>query len=395
MNKQILAMGGGGFSMEPDNPLLDKYVLSLSNKENPKICFLGTASGDAEGYIKKFYDSFSRYNCQPTHFSLFKPSTSDIAGVLLKQDILYIGGGNTKNMLVLWREWGVDKLMFEAYEKGIVLAGISAGSICWFEQGLTDSIPNTITRLNCLGFLKGSNCPHYNSEETRRPAFHQLITENKILNGIASDDGVGLHYVDGHLEKVVSSHPDAKAYRLTKDKTGVLEKQIIPIYLGGQDTLIRRASLQDSYAIHEAHMKSIQELCSADYSDEQIMAWGHRQYQSDARQKNILEDYVWILESQGIIEGHGHLVISKTNPKEAEIKALYLTSKLSKHGYGKRMLQIMLDEAKNLGVKTIKLHSTITAMSFYFKNGFKLESELCGININSVDIPCYKMSLNL
>ncbi|MFZ4714669.1 MAG: GNAT family N-acetyltransferase [Bacteriovoracaceae bacterium] len=395
MNKQIFAMGGGGFSMERDNPLLDKYVLSLSSKSKPKICFLATASGDAQGYIDRFYNAFKHFNCEPSHLSLFKTQILDFSQFLLSQDIIYVGGGNTKNMLVLWKEWGLDKVLTTAYEKGIVLAGLSAGSICWFEQGMTDSIPGSITKLNCLGLIRGSNCPHYNSELQRRPSYLKMVGENKILGGIATDDGVGLHYVDGHLERVVSSHPDAKAYRLSRDAAGgVSEKQVIPTYLGGRDILIRRASLTDSYAIHEAHMKSIQELCAPDYSEEQIAAWGFRQYNQEQRHSSILNNDVWVLEAMGRVEGYLELKIEPSDGV-AKLVALYLTSNFSKQGYGKILMNLMKEKCFETNTRKITIVSTKTAKDFYLKMGATILSEEINLSIGGVDIPGIKMEMSL
>jgi dipeptidase E len=109
--KQIVAIGGGGFSMEPDNPLLDQYVLNQCGAERPKICFVPTASGDAEGYIERFYQAFGRLECRPSHLSLFRPHTADLEAFVLSQDVIYVGGGNTRNLLVLWREWGLDRIL--------------------------------------------------------------------------------------------------------------------------------------------------------------------------------------------------------------------------------------------------------------------------------------------
>ncbi|MEW9053811.1 MAG: Type 1 glutamine amidotransferase-like domain-containing protein [Neobacillus sp.] len=210
--KQIIALGGGGFSMEPDNPLLDSYILNQSNKSKPKICFVPTASGDSDSYTSRFYQFFEQMNCEPSHLSLFKPPTRDLAGFLLEKDIIYVGGGNTKNLLVLWKEWGLDLVMKEAWEQGTILAGISAGSICWFEEGVTDSYGDGLEPLTCLGFLQGSNCPHYDGEAERRPSYHQLISAAKIKPGVAADDGVALHYIGQEFTKIVSSRASAKAY---------------------------------------------------------------------------------------------------------------------------------------------------------------------------------------
>jgi dipeptidase E len=229
--RQIIALGGGGFSMEPENPLLDRYILNKSGKTNPKICFIPTASGDSDSYISRYYHFFEKQYCQPSHLSLFKPPTRDLESYLLDKEIIYVGGGNTKNLLVLWNEWGLDVVLKKAWEQGILLAGISAGSICWFEQGVTDSYGDGLEPLKCLGFLKGSNCPHYNGETDRRPSYHKLMASNKIKPGIAIDDGVAIHYIEQEVSKIVSSRPNAKAYKVYYDKQ-VKEIELETEFLG-------------------------------------------------------------------------------------------------------------------------------------------------------------------
>ena len=218
--------------MEPENPLLDKYILTQSKKKNPKICFIATASGDAKGYIDSFYTFFRKQKCIPSHLSLLNGGTDKIEKFILSQDILYVGGGNTKNMLALWKEWGLDKIILKAYKKGIVLCGISAGSICWFEEGLTDSIPNQLNKLKCLGILKGSNCPHFDGERKRRPAYISLISKGKIKRGIAADDGCALYFKNEKLFKVISSRPKANAYSFVKRGKGFEESILISEFLG-------------------------------------------------------------------------------------------------------------------------------------------------------------------
>jgi dipeptidase E len=229
--RQIIALGGGGFSMEPENPLLDKYILNQSSKTNPKICFIPTASGDSADYISRFYQFFEKQQCQPSHLSLFKPPTRDLEGFLLDKEIIYVGGGNTKNLLVLWKEWGLEVVMRKAWEQGVILAGISAGSICWFEEGVTDSYGDGLEPLECLGFLKGSNCPHYDGEVDRRPSYQNLISFNKIKPGIATDDGVAIHYIEQEIGKIVSSRPNAKAYKVYYEKQ-VEEVELETEFLG-------------------------------------------------------------------------------------------------------------------------------------------------------------------
>ncbi len=229
--KQIIALGGGGFSMEPENPLLDKYILHQSKKSNPKICFIATASGDSDNYISRFYHFFEKQDCQPSHLSLFNPPTRDLESFLLEKDIIYVGGGNTKNLLVLWKAWGLDAILKKAWEQGIVLAGISAGSICWFEEGITDSYGDGLEPLKCLGFLKGSNCPHSDGETDRRPSYQKLIAINSIKPGIAADDGVAIHFIDQEISHIVSSRPNAKAYKVYND-TEITEIELETNYLG-------------------------------------------------------------------------------------------------------------------------------------------------------------------
>jgi peptidase E len=181
-------MGGGGFSMEPDNPALDHFVLSLARRENPSVCFLATASGDAQSYIDSFYDAFRKLPCRPTHVPLFA-RTPDLKTVLLEQDVIYVGGGNTKSMLAVWREWGMPALLRHAWQDGTVLAGVSAGAICWFETGLTDSSGTGLYPLPGLGFLADACCPHYDGEAERRPALQRLIEAGTITTALALDDG--------------------------------------------------------------------------------------------------------------------------------------------------------------------------------------------------------------
>ncbi|WP_391119319.1 Type 1 glutamine amidotransferase-like domain-containing protein [Psychrobacillus sp. L3] len=229
--RQIIAMGGGGFSMEPENPLLDRYILKQSKSNRPKICFIGTASGDVESYIEKFYNFFQKEECEPAHLSLFKPHTRDIQKFIMEQDILYVGGGNTKNLMALWKEWELDVAIRQAYENGTILSGLSAGSLCWFEEGVTDSYGDELEPISCLGLIQGSHCPHYDGEEDRRPAYQKFIRENIIGAGYAADDGAALHFIDEKLHTVVSSRPHASGYLVDKDK----EEKLSTTYLGTEN----------------------------------------------------------------------------------------------------------------------------------------------------------------
>ncbi|MBC7812992.1 MAG: peptidase E [Burkholderiales bacterium] len=230
----IIAMGGGGFSMEPDNPALDQYVIQQSGKAAPKVCFLAQASSESLEYTVNFYRAFNRLGCSASHLSLFKPHTADIAGFLGEQDIIYVGGGNTKSMLALWREWGLDVTLKQLNENGTLLAGISAGAICWFTQGLTDSIFGQLIALPCLGYLPFSATPHYDGEPGRRPAFQARVGSGELMAGYAFDDCAAGHFVDGALVECVSSRPNTKGYFVEKQGDGVSETPLEMRYLGAE-----------------------------------------------------------------------------------------------------------------------------------------------------------------
>ncbi len=216
-HRQIVAMGGGGFSMEPMNLALDRYVLSLVERSRPRVCFLGTASGDSRGYARRFHAAFTALGAaETTDCSLFQPPTADLRGYLLEKDIIYVGGGNTRSLMALWREWGLDTTLPDAWAQGIVLAGISAGMICWFEQGITDSVPGALREIDCLGLLPGSACPHYDGEAERRPTYQRLIGAGAVVDGYAADDGAALHFVGTALDRVVMSRAGAHAYRVER-----------------------------------------------------------------------------------------------------------------------------------------------------------------------------------
>jgi peptidase E len=226
-------MGGGGFLMEPENQLLDRFILSTTGVPEPKICFLPTATGDFQGFIDRFYTCFRTLPCIPAHLSLFKPSCADLRSFVLGQDAIYVGGGNTRAMLALWREWSLDSILRKAWLGGVVMAGLSAGSICWFKQGLSDSVlPGELHPINCLGFLPGSHCPHYDGEPGRRPAYHRFIREGNLDAGYAADDGAALHFIGPELKSVVSSLEFAKAYSVRRVGIDVQESALETVWLG-------------------------------------------------------------------------------------------------------------------------------------------------------------------
>ena len=168
MKKHIVAIGGGGFGRNNTSYLIEKYILSLSKKDCPYVCFLPTATGDSDNYIVRFYSIFTSLNCLPTHIEFFK-RTTDIHNHIMKQDIVFVGGGNTKSMLAIWNDWGMSSSLNDAYNNGVIMSGVSAGAICWFTNGVTDSWDNKLSILPCLDFIKGTCCPHYDEEPSRIP----------------------------------------------------------------------------------------------------------------------------------------------------------------------------------------------------------------------------------
>lgn len=230
---QIVAFGGGGFAMEPDNPLLDDYILSLTGKERPRVCLIPTASGDSAAWLDRFYELFSEDRCQPTHLALFSRSVDDLYEFLSEQDVIYASGGNTVNLLAVWRAQGLAEVLPRVLAQGTIACGVSAGALCWFERGITDSYGPGLNPLeNGLGFLSGSFCPHYDSDP-RRPFSYPEYVRTTGVAGTAVDDGVALHYVDGQLRRIVSSRPAARAWRMTPEAGEVRVEPVQPEYLGG------------------------------------------------------------------------------------------------------------------------------------------------------------------
>jgi len=219
---RIVAIGGGGFSTEGDASPLDDYVLALTGKDQPRVCFLGTATGDADGYALKFFNAFAARRCKPSRLSLFSPGAIPPADVVAEQDVLYVGGGSTVNLLALWRAHGLGGAMRHAWEHGAVLCGPSAGAMCWFECGITDSFGVGELRplLDGLGLLRGSFCPHFDTEAERRPSYLRMIAGGTLSDGYACDDSAALHFEGTELVEVVASKPEASAYRVERTPTG-------------------------------------------------------------------------------------------------------------------------------------------------------------------------------
>ena len=219
--RQIIAMGGGVLAPDSGYFELERYVVEASGVQRPRIAYVGTASGDDPSHHTRFYEAYGHFDVHLATLTFFRRTPADLHAFVRDFDILHIGGGNTRSMLAVWREWKFDEVLREAYRRGVVLCGSSAGSICWFEAGITDSVAGDLLPLECLGFLGGSNCPHYDGEKDRRPAYQRLVREGRIAAGIGCDDGVALHFVDEKLERIVSSRENARAYRVEREAAGV------------------------------------------------------------------------------------------------------------------------------------------------------------------------------
>ncbi len=231
----IFAMGGGGFTMEPSNPLLDDYVLSLSSSREPRILFLPTASGDTTAHINAFKARFTGRTCIPEHVSLFRlrEARASLEEIVRGQDIIYVGGGSMRNLLAIWRAHELDRLLVEAWERGTVLAGLSAGAMCWFQAGLTRSSgpPEPIAG---LGLLEGSMSVHADGEPERLPVWLAQLREGGLPGGWAVDDGVGLLFRGRSLERVVSSRPGASAQRVDAIAGELVRRRLESDLLGGK-----------------------------------------------------------------------------------------------------------------------------------------------------------------
>jgi dipeptidase E len=233
MKTHIIALGGGGFSCGTELAL-DRYILAQAGVETPRIGFVPTASGEDPAYIAKFYERFSALNCTPGHLRFFD-RTPDLSAWVMVQDIIFVGGGNTKSMLAVWREWDFCDILHQAMRRGVVLAGISAGAICWFEFGVTDSHAGKLSAIPGLGFLSGSCCPHYSDDLARRPAFEHMLYQGELSGGIAIDDGVAVHFVDGQASRIVQGKAGVSAYRVQVSADSVLttvipDVEILQVY---------------------------------------------------------------------------------------------------------------------------------------------------------------------
>jgi dipeptidase E len=223
-------MGGGGFTMQERSPALDRLALTLTGKPVPKVCFLPTASGDGREQTTRFYERFSAWPCELSVLSLFHLGRDrvDPRQHLLGQDVIYVGGGSMRNMLAVWREHAVDEAMRAAWERGIVLAGLSAGAMCWFEGGLTMS-GGYAAPAPGLGLLEGSLSVHMDGEPERLPAYREAIATGVLPAGYAADDCAALVFFGRQLNACVGSRPAARVIRVRPDGAGATTEQSLTV----------------------------------------------------------------------------------------------------------------------------------------------------------------------
>jgi peptidase E len=233
--RHILAIGGFAARSEQDQslPAIIAHALTLSGAAAPRVCVLNTANGDDPASYVRMYARLSQYGARPSHLQLVPmPNVSDPADLLLSQDVIFVGGGSVANLVAVWRVHGLDDVMRRAWEAGIVLSGVSAGALCWFAGGTTDSFGLQLRPFTSgLGLLAGSYCPHYSAEPTRRPAYEALVADGTLPAGIACDDGAAAHFAGDDLEAIVAERPGAAGYRVEPDDAGSCTEVPLPVRL--------------------------------------------------------------------------------------------------------------------------------------------------------------------
>lgn len=223
--KQIIAIGGGGFGREIKDLKIEKYIIEQCSKRNPSVCFIPTATGDDANYIQNFYKVFNALDCNTSHIDFFKRTIS-LEEHINQQDIIFVGGGNTKSMLAVWKEWGLDSILHKAYQNGTIMSGVSAGAICWFKNGITDSWKEHQAVLPCLGFVEGNCCPHYDEEPERIPFVKQILENNMLDECLAIEGLCALHIIDGIPKFTVSFGEDKNSYQVCCKDKKIIHNQI-------------------------------------------------------------------------------------------------------------------------------------------------------------------------
>jgi peptidase E len=225
--RHVIAIGGGGLRRDPDDTSLRQYLLDLSGRSRPKVCFVGTASGDDHDYADEVAAAFEGMTCDVSTLTLLSPMAVLPEEHLADQDVIYVGGGNAFYMLVLWRSYGLDRHLRGAWERGTIMCGVSAGSMCWFEQGIRAISDSQFQPLSpFLALLPGSSCPHYSSQPARREAYLEMVGDGRLASGYAIGDGSALHFTGTRLSEAVTFRPNSAAYRVYRDGSQAVEERL-------------------------------------------------------------------------------------------------------------------------------------------------------------------------
>ena len=230
MSRNIVACGGGGWSSEPGDGALEDYILGLTSTEDPRICLLPTASGDSDWLVARFHEFFRTRPVRATHISLFRAHPEGVAEHLLEQDVIYVGGGSSANLMAIWAVHGLGDVLRRAWEAGVVLAGVSAGAICWFTAGLTNSLGPHFVPIAGLGLVEGGFCPHADSDPGRLVALHDLVDRGLMPPTYAIDDGAAIHVADDAPPRLLSAVPGRGGRLVTP---GGAEEILAPLVLSG------------------------------------------------------------------------------------------------------------------------------------------------------------------
>ncbi|HEX9620745.1 MAG TPA: Type 1 glutamine amidotransferase-like domain-containing protein [Polyangiaceae bacterium] len=226
--RTLVLLGGGGFSDGESSLLLERWVLGLCSTREPRVCFVPTASGDSEAYIDRFHGAFRTLPCTPSVLRLFRREVDDLEAFVAGQELIFVGGGNTVNLLAVWRAHALDRILAKAYRDGVLLSGVSAGALCWLSGGVTDSLGPLSTFRDGLGLVKDvSGCSHYGDDE-RREQFRRAVRSGELGPGYGIEDGVALRLVNGTVTEVVAERAGAKAWRVEQGD-GELGERELPV----------------------------------------------------------------------------------------------------------------------------------------------------------------------